>query len=272
MPTVRSWIKSPRTMDWEKESVAFLYNNEPGPEFFSYPTTGLFPYNEPQLSELLDGPSPMWIAYLDPRGDIGKLDSKGDKSYVVSLPATFEEYIAARPYNHRKEFRYSLRKNSDVEVIENCKDDITLLWTGHVELLKQRCFEEGEIPFSEQALALAYESYFLDAVFTLSVRINGKLQGVNISYRKDNVVYDSKFLRLEDPSVKGRGLGIFVILKNIEAAIRDGYAEYDMLTGDWGYKSRFGAEARDIKHFLKCSKTFAQAYGIPEDEISVICE
>lgn len=272
MPKVYGWFTNPPDLPWERERVSFLYDSREGPEYFSFPMTGLVPYNEPDPKELEMGPSPMWIAYLDPRGSLGKVDTMGDKTYVIDLPDTFEKYFEKLPYDHRKELRYNYRKNSDILVEENRKEDINLLWDDYIAKVLARCKEEGETPFSMEGIELLKRLFQDSMTYVLSFRMNGELYAVNISYRKNGVVYDSTCIRTRVEEVKSRGLGNFAVLKNIEYAIRDGYKEYDMLTGDWGYKHKFDAKPRSLKHYIKCSHEFARQYEIPFEEISVLLD
>jgi hypothetical protein len=45
-----------------------------------------------------------------------------------------------------------------------------------------------------------------------------------------------------------------------------------MLTGDWGYKTKFGAVATALKTYIKCNRDFASHYQIPLDDISEILD
>lgn len=272
MPKVHGWFLEAPDLPWEQEEVAFIYDSRIGPRYYSFPMTGLVPYNEPDRKELETAPSPLWITYLDPRGELGKIDSKGDKTFVIDLPNSFEEFLAALPYNHRKELRNNLRRNLDVLVEEGRVEDIDALWDSHIQGVQERCRAEGESPFSEAGVAHLRELFRSPLTSVLSFRINDTLYAVNISFRRSGVVYDSICLRTKIEEVKSRGLGNFAVLKNIESAIRDGFKEYDMLTGDWGYKHKFNAKPRSLKHYIKCTKSFASAYGIPLDEVSVLID
>jgi hypothetical protein len=265
MPCIRSWLPTPVELPWEYESVAYHYDSQAGPRYASFPMTGLLPINIVEPEDLIGAPSPLWITYLEPEDGIGTLDTKGDKTYRFSLPPSFEEYIEQLDYDARKEMRYVLRKNADLLVIENQKEDLLAVCDEHFRTIRERCIAEGETPFSLEGIELLKRIYRTDACTTLSFidPVSSTLLGVNVSFRRKGIVYDSVCMRPVPELAKKRSLGTFAILKNIEVAIREKQCIYDMLVGDWGYKPKFGAKPVAMRHIIHSSRGFATAYGIP---------
>ena len=268
MPFIREWLHSEQNFSWEQEQVSYHYDSKAGPSYASFPMTGLLPINIVTEEDLKDSPTPLWITYLEPEDGFGKIDTKGDPTYRFSLPLSFEEYIETLSYDSRKEMRYILRKNSDLTIRENCKEDLLSVCDKHFEIIRARCLEEGETPFSLEGISFLKEVYKTDKCHTLSIiSPEGVLLGVNVSFRRKGIVYDSVCIRPNPELSKTRSLGTFAILKNIECAIRDKQCIYDMLVGEWGYKPKFGAKPVAMRHVIRCSPEFAAHYGIPTEDI-----
>lgn len=257
-------------MPWEHDKVSFIYDSKPGPEYFTFPMTGLLPVNIVDPIDLKDAPSPLWITYIPQSSIIGKLDSKGDRTYIINLPTSFEAYIQKLSYDDRKEMKYVLRKNSSLRYIENKKEDLFKLCDEYFDEIVTRSISEGEVPFSQEGIQNLKKIYSSEVVHTISIYQEDRLLGVNISFRKNGIVYDSVCIRDKSDEVRKLSIGTVAVLKNIEFSIRDGFQVYDMLTGDWGYKTKFGASPVQLKHYIKCSLEFAEYYGIPIEEISEI--
>jgi hypothetical protein len=274
MPIIKGWGNKQYNLDWEMDQVAFLYDSKPGPKYYMFPMTGLLPINQPSIEDIQNSPSPLWITYLDPDSAIGKIDSKGDRTYRITLPASYEEYIASLSYDNRKEMRYVQRRAEDLVFIENQKQDLLEACDEYFAQINQRAVSEGEIPFSEAGIQTLKDIFPQECVHTISIFAAGnpKPIAINVSFRANSVVYDSFCIRSYSPEYKKLSLGTVAILKNIEFAIRDGFKVYDMLTGDWGYKTKFGAVATALKTYIKCNRDFASHYQIPLDDISEILD
>ena len=270
MPIIKGWGNKQYNLDWEMDQVAFLYDSKPGPKYYMFPMTGLLPINQPSIEDIKNSPSPLWITYIPPESPIGKIDSKGDKTYRIALPGTYDEYIASLRYDDRKEMRYVQRRAEGLIFIENQKQDLLQACDEYFAQINQRAASEGEIPFSEASIETLKDIFHQDCVHTISIfsADNPKPIAINVSFRTGGVVYDSFCIRTNSPEYKKLSLGTVAILKNIEFAIRDGFKVYDMLTGDWGYKTKFGAIATSLKTYIKCDRQFAQHYQIPFEDIS----
>jgi hypothetical protein len=274
MPLISEWLETPIELSWEQESVAYHYDSQKGEPYASFPMTGLTPINIVNEEDLKDAPEPLWITYLEPEDGIGTLDSKGDMTYRLDLPQSFEQYIESLDYDSRKEMRYVLRKNQDLIVLENQKEDLLAVCDGHFETIRNRCIQEGETPFSLEGIDILKKIYATPLCYSLSFidSSSKKLLGVNVSFRRKGIVYDSVCIRPENELAKKRSLGTYAILKNIEFAIRDKQRIYDMLVGEWGYKPKFGAKAVPMRHIIRCSRQFADSYGIPHQDVDRFSE
>ena len=272
MPLIHEWLSGELIeLPWEQEQVAYHYDSQPGFPFFTFPMTGLLPINIVKESDLLNAPTPLWITYLEPEDGIGTLDTKGDKTFRFALPESFEVYIEGLSYDNRKEMRYCLRKNADLTVLHDQKSDLFNICDQYFSEINQRCLAEGENPFSAVGIDILKRIYATDRCKTSSIYFHNQLLGVNVSFERSGIIYDSCFMKTPLALAhKKRSLGTFAILTNIERAITQQYRVYDMLVGEWGYKTKFGAVAVPMRSIIRGSKEFAEGYGISLAEAEIV--
>jgi hypothetical protein len=272
MPIISSWGNKQYDLPWEMDQVSFLYDSKPGPEYYLFPMTGLLPVNRPSKQDLQNAPAPLWVTYIEPDSDIGIVDSKGDKTYIIHLPESFQLYLDTLGYDSRKEMNYVLRKCKELVCVENKKEDLLSVCSEHFSKINQRAIEEGEKPFSDIGISTLVEIFQSDCVHTISVyeKDNPAPIAINVSFQDKHKVFDSFCIRNTNDKYKKLSLGTFCILKNIEFAIRDNFKIYDMLAGGWGYKTKFGAVPTEMKVYIKCDREFAKHYEIPLEHISEI--
>lgn len=271
MPSVYPWFPKDRIFEWERLDRS-IYDGKEGPFFYTYPLTWLIPFVNISEDILREAPSPIWITEIPLDSPIGKENSKGDCGFVIDLPKTFDEYLTALPYDKRKKMRYNLRCNTDISVSESKALDMEPLWEHYVARIQHLGSTTGLGTYTDEELAIRKEFFLSAKIRYLSAYYNNQLVAVNVAYFDGPIVYDLATLQAPDSDLRKRGLGVFITLKNIEFAILEKIQNYDLLAGEYGYKASFGAQEGKQKHYLKCSRKFAETYGIPIEEVSEIIE
>lgn len=266
MPKLNRWFVPAKHLEWEKAKHSFIDNGQ-GPEFFTYPAVWLLPRVPLTKDEIANAPTPLWIIDIDEQSEVGTFNTRGEGTFIIDLTQSFESYIEGLAYDYRKKMRYVLRKNEDLTVKINQKTDIAALWDNYVSYIQGLNLKHGEDPYTDEDLALRKEFYLSENITSLSLYSGETLLAVNLSIFEEDLVFDLAALINPDPTFKSRSVGTFATLKNIELAINSGKKKYDLLTGNCGYKTHFGAKEQKLRHFIRCSKEFAAAYKIPVEEV-----
>lgn len=166
---------------------------------------------------------------------------------VITLPKTFEAYLANLPKKQRHEIRRKIRRaeraEAKVSIIESGEDIVSNV-DSFLRLLSSSSDKKSawlndsrEAVFHEIAQA-AQKSGTLQLMF---LELNGKKAAglFNFAYRNRIWVYNSGL----DPDEYGHlSAGVVLTARSIEKAIEDGRSEFDFLRGAEGYKYRFGAK------------------------------
>jgi CelD/BcsL family acetyltransferase involved in cellulose biosynthesis len=172
----------------------------------------------------------------------------------LSLPATFEDYLAGLPGKMRHEIKRKARKlreeTGGYEVVRASAETLTEDLDRFVEL--HRSSEGPKGKFMEPGMEIFFrrlgKEFLPHGVFRLTfIQIDGdKIAGaIGFSFGGTlslyNSAYDRRWSRLAP--------GMVLVGDLIKEAIDEGCRTFDMLKGDLGYKYRFGATARPVKRF-----------------------
>ena len=271
MPRINHWFQSPKEFQWERANNS-LIDSSLGPDFFTYPAWWLLPRIHCTYAEIAEAPSPLWIVDIDENSEVGTIDERGEGTFIISLAQSFDEYISSLSYDYRKKFRAVLRHNEDVSSVLNRREDVEALWPFYESRIQELNLQAGEALYTESDLALRKELYTSTSATTISLMLNNVLIGVNVGIFGDGYAYDLASLISPDPQLRKRSLGTLATLRNIEEAIARGVRKYDFLTGNFGYKTNFGAKEKKLKHFIRCSRSFAESYSIPLHEVHQLVE
>ena len=270
MPIIRGWFDENRVYPWEEWDKAYYYNDKQGPKYKAYPLIELLPRVRPDETDLYDTVGPVWITDIDPYSNIGKVNARTEGAYIIDLPETFGCYIDSLEYDHRKKMRYSLRRNEDLSSKIDQKEDIDVLWDDYIIKIQEFSMQdEGEL-YTPERINLRKEFVKSSNTLTLSIYLKNDLIAVNVSKIENDTIYDLACMRRPDSEILARGVGIYASLLNIEHAIEKKYKFYDMLTDNFGYKTKFGAKEVKMRHFLKCDKKFAEIYDIDLNDVSIL--
>jgi hypothetical protein len=271
MPDIVDWFPSPVTLPWEEMDYSFL-DERKGPLFFTYPLWWLLPYVQLRREDLENSPSPLWIPDLHPSSSFGRSFPRSEGSYIIDLPSRFGEYLQSLQYKVRKKFRGILRRAEFLECRAGTQEDIDELWSHHVQRVQELNKREDAVPYTDDELGFRRELYRNPRALLLSFFLKGELIGINVSLPTDRVVLDLACLMKNSEEVARLSLGTVAILKNIELVMESGVRQYDLLTKSYGYKQEYGAKPHALRHYIRCSRRFARAYGLEECEVSEWCD
>lgn len=170
---------------------------------------------------------------------------------VITLPATFDDYLEALDSKQRREIKRKLRRAQGAEaqfIIADPQDDLEQAVDDFLALLQKSTFEKRDwltpgrrAVFHETAQAAAAAG----TLQLLFMAIEGQKAATlfNFDYNGRIWVYNSGL----DPAAFGPlSLGVVLTAKAIEWAVANGRSHFDFLRGDEEYKYRFGAVDTEI--------------------------
>lgn len=169
-----------------------------------------------------------------------------DVAAVLSLPASFDDWLASIGKKERHETRRKRRRYEEQvgpARIARFEDDPARL-DEFVALHRTSSGEKGSFMTEPMAAyfsdLMAIPGWGIDALLTPA----GGIAAAGFSYHGDDgyYLYNSAF----DRSFSEASPGVVLIASLIEFAIDEGLAVFDFLKGDEAYKFRLGAEARPL--------------------------
>jgi CelD/BcsL family acetyltransferase involved in cellulose biosynthesis len=175
---------------------------------------------------------------------------------IISLPATWDEYLLMLSKKQRHEVRRKLRK-ADLEAdtrffIVGPDHDLRAEMQAFVDL------HQKSTPEKDQFMDPQMQGFFFDVALELQeqgwlqlafVEMDGERAAalLNFDYGGDILVYNSGY----DPArFRQLSPGIIVTARSIEQAIALGRGKFDFLRGDEVYKYRFGAQDTEVRRLL----------------------
>ena len=172
---------------------------------------------------------------------------------IITLPATWDDYLAGVKKKQRHEIRRKLRKAENAAqtrwyVIEDPADLSDDLIDTFIDLHqkstveKEAFWDDAMIAFFKALVKRFAQLRWLKFYF---VEMNGKPASTLLcfDYGNEILVYNSGFDVAEFGHLSP---GNIIISYSIQHAIELGRARYDFLRGDEIYKFRFGAVAEDV--------------------------
>jgi len=175
-----------------------------------------------------------------------------DKAPFVSLPGSFEEYLARLGTKERHELRRKMRRAAELLPglafrVTRTPDELANDLPSFVGLLRK------SHPAKESFMDASMATFFREVAegFLASGRLRlGFLstQGVDVAsvfqFRTDGalLLYNSGY----DPKLRAANPGLVLIARSIEQAIEEGCTEYDFLRGTERYKYDLGGVDRVV--------------------------
>ncbi|MFQ5612650.1 MAG: GNAT family N-acetyltransferase [Anaerolineae bacterium] len=180
-------------------------------------------------------------------------ETQEDICPVITLAATWEDYLAGIKKKQRHEIRRKLRKaeseaNTRWYVIERGGADLDGAVDTFIDLHQKSSVDKEEFwddklkGFFRSVVHVAAEAGWLKLFF---VEIDGEPASTLLcfDYRDEFLVYNSGF----DPTRFGHlSPGNIIVSYSIQHAIELGRRRYDFLRGDEVYKLRFGGEPEPV--------------------------
>lgn len=180
------------------------------------------------------------------------LDDANGVAPCLSLPGTWEEYLAALPSKLRHEIRRKARRleseAGSYRVVRTTPGTLGEDLDRFVEL--HRASEGPKGVFMRPGMEIFFrrlgEEFLPGGIFRLSfIEVGGeKIAGtVGFEFAGRAYLYNSAF----DRRWRGLSPGMVLVAENIREAIEGGCRSFDLLKGDYAYKYRFGAVPRLVK-------------------------
>ncbi|MEW6060168.1 MAG: GNAT family N-acetyltransferase [Actinomycetota bacterium] len=183
------------------------------------------------------------------------VDDKNGVAPFISLPGSYDAYLAQLPAKLRHEIRRKARRLeaeagsyritlAQEDTLKECLDRFVALHRSsegpkgvflqpHMELFFRRL---GEVFLPRGIFNLAFiETDGQKIAGTIGFRFEG-------TYYLYNSAFDREWRRLSP--------GMVLVAEDIRIAIEAGCAGFDLLKGDYGYKYRFGAHPRRVKRII----------------------
>jgi CelD/BcsL family acetyltransferase involved in cellulose biosynthesis len=174
----------------------------------------------------------------------------------MSLPGSFEEYLAALPSKLRHEIKRKARRlEAEVGPWHLClatRETLDADLDRFVEL--HRSSEGPKGVFMQPGMEIFFrrlgEAFVPRGVFNLTfieTADHAKLAGT-IGFRFEGTysLYNSAF----DHAYQAAAPGMVLVAEDVRIAIEAGCSTFDLLKGDYAYKYRFGASPRPIKRLV----------------------
>lgn len=197
--------------------------------------------------------------------------SARSKCPVISLPETWEQYLASKSKNYRKKMReFENRANRDLRAefrltrtVEDLDADLATLralhqsrWDG-----KSRAFSDARYMDFHRDFARCLLTRNQLRLYTLETQ--GKPIASLYCFRHEHTIYYYQSGR--DPGYGKYRVGLLIIHWAIREAIREGATLFDLLTGAEHYKQRWATSYRTnlrIRFRHRLSRRLASLLGL----------
>ncbi len=166
---------------------------------------------------------------------------------VITLPGSFEEYLAGINSKQRREVRRKIRRAEGAETrlhVVDQDDDLASAVDDFLELLQKSTFEkrdwlnDGRRALFHETADAAQKAGTLQLMF-IGIADQKAAALFNFDYADRIWVYNSG---LDPEAFAALSPGVVITARAIELAIANGRDEFDFLRGDEDYKYRFGAK------------------------------
>ena len=173
----------------------------------------------------------------------------------VSLPETWEAYLAMLSKSHRKQLRRCQREFFDTgrAVVHrvHSEDDFEQAWNLLVRLHERRQRSQGKIgSFASQRYAAFHRTVAKDLLRAGILRlewlvVDGQTLAVDYYLNGKNAIY--AYQGGIDPEGLDHSPGQMILSASIQRAIAEGYRAIDFLRGDEPFKAHWRAEPQPVE-------------------------
>ncbi len=180
------------------------------------------------------------------------LDDQNGTAPFLSLPGSFDEYLASLPPKPRHEIKRKARKlEAEAGPYRIClahQGTLGEYLDRFVELHKESDGPKGVFlqPGMEIFFRRLGEEFLPRGIFNLTfIEVGDSKVAGTIGFRFEGTsyLYNSAF----DRAWRNLSPGMVLVAEDIRIAIEGGCTGFDMLKGDYEYKYRFGAQPRSVK-------------------------
>jgi CelD/BcsL family acetyltransferase involved in cellulose biosynthesis len=184
------------------------------------------------------------------------VDDQNGVAPHLTLPGSYEEYLAELPSKLRHEIKRKARKlESEIGPWHICvatSEDLDASLDTFVEL--HRTSEGPKGVFMQPGMEIFFrrlaEAFLPRGIFNLTfIELEGhrKLAGtIGFRFEGTYYLYNSAF----DRAFQSVSPGMVLVAEDIRIAIEGGCSAFDLLKGDYPYKYRFGAVPRAVKRLV----------------------
>ena len=174
---------------------------------------------------------------------------------LLSLPPSFDEYLAGLPGKLRHEIRRRSRRLDEsfpeARVVDAKPDTVSRDLDRFVDMHRRSVGAKGRfmVPGMELFFRRLADELLAEGVFRLTFLEAGEecLAGaIGFRDRDRSLLYNSAY----DHAQAKVAPGMVLVSRLIESAIAEGRRELDLLKGDLPYKYRFGARPRRVARLL----------------------
>ncbi|MBP7689615.1 MAG: GNAT family N-acetyltransferase [Thermoflexales bacterium] len=176
---------------------------------------------------------------------------------IITLPATFEDYIQSLDKKERHEMRRKLRRGEGTEGLtwyaitgDDQSHNLDIEAEAFIDLMMKSRSDKSDFMtdrmrrFFHQMIQATHDGGFLHLSF-LEVQGVKAATYLSFDYGQKRLVFNSG---LETTGFQSLSAGIVLVARMIEDAVGRGYTEFDFLRGDEQYKYRLGAKDTWIYH------------------------
>jgi len=176
---------------------------------------------------------------------------------IITLPATFEDYVQSLDKKERHEMRRKLRRGEGTEGLtwyaitgDDQSHNLDIEAEAFIDLMMKSRSDKSDFMtdpmrrFFHQMIHATHNGGFLHLSF-LEVQGVKAATYLSFDYCQKRLVFNSG---LETTGFQSLSAGIVLVARMIEDAIKRGYTEFDFLRGDEEYKYRLGAKDTWIYH------------------------
>jgi len=207
------------------------------------------PEDRPWLTLLAEGAAAQGFSV-----EVGDDEPNAVAPYLT-LPGSYEEYLAGLPSKLRHEIRRKARKlETEVGPWRIClatRETLEAYLDRFVELHRQSEGPKGVFmrPGMEIFFRRLAEAFLPRGIFNLTfIEVEGVKAAGTIGFRFEGTyyLYNSAF----DRAYQSVSPGMVLVAEDIRIAIEAGCSGFDLLKGDYPYKYRFGALPRTIRRLV----------------------
>ncbi|MBW2972611.1 GNAT family N-acetyltransferase [Candidatus Woesearchaeota archaeon] len=229
---------------------------EDGTSYWTLKDIWFTPYGSLTAEEVKDAPVPFYVCELHPDNALGFETGEADEfTNMLLLPGSFEELAARIDPDLRKDLRRVERKNAEVKIVFNRKEDFDVASRWFLE----RWSDETTDEFRRR------RELWLENCYFISAYLGDELIAFHIAWDLgESIYYCGCWWNREYRSMSP---AIFLLKNDIERAIKDGKKIYDLGVGDEPYKKDWRPKSIPTKYYAKMTPEQAKELDVDKFDL-----